>query len=220
MNRKSAQHQMRKYVLPKNDELNILKKTAQKVQATTSKRTNINLAQQFRWHTLVEDQYAWLRETNTGLCPVTKKTFGELMRYFIIGLDKMCIMSDAHGNLHVIASADKKKHEKLLQDCRCSITLVRTGVIAGTTGPTIFLLKGTKKWKEFTGAFLEKHGCAKGSTIVMTKSAYMTDEAWLLALRAIVRGCCQMPHVKDSPYWWMLELIDVFFITRASPQSI
>ena len=63
------------------------------------------------------------------------------MCHFIIGLDEMCIMSNAHGELVVIAAADKKKHEKFLNDSHISITTIRTVMVAGTTGPTIFLLK-------------------------------------------------------------------------------
>ena len=72
------------------------------------------------------------------------------MPHFLIGLDEMCLMSDSHGDLRVVASADKKKQEKLLQDSRCSITVVRTGTVAGTTtSPTMFLLKEAKCRKHF-----------------------------------------------------------------------
>ena len=70
----------------------------------------------------------------------------------------MCLMSDHHGNQYVIACAEKKKHEKLLQDSRVSITMVCTGSVGGTTGPTMFLLKGAKQHrrKEFSDKFLVK----------------------------------------------------------------
>ena len=104
----------------------------------------------------------------------------------------MCLVSEAHGNLQMVAAADKKKHEKLLQDCRVSITIVRMRTIGGTTGPNIFLLKGNKRKHVFSDAFLERHGMAKGSTIIMTENAYMPDEAWLKASRAIVKGSISM----------------------------
>ena len=89
--------------------------------------------------------------------------------------------------------------------------MVRTGSVAGTTGPTIFLLKGAKQnRKEFSDEFLVKYGCAPGSTIIMTESAYMTDEAWLEASKAIVKGYRSMPYVKDNPHWLVLELLDGF----------
>ena len=188
----------------------MLKKTVQKVQATTSDRIAISLPQQHRWHVAVDDQYKFLRETNVGLCTKSGKSFGEVMAHFIIGLDEMCIMSDAHGTLHVIGAAEKKKHEKLLQDSRVSITIVRAGTCAGATGPTIFLLKGTKVKPAFSDEFLLKHGLAPGSTIVMTESACMTDEAWLEVSKAIVKGYRSLPFIKDNPDWHVLELLDGF----------
>ena len=44
------------------------------------------------------------------------KTFGELISHFIVGLDEMCLMSDAFGDLHVIKAANKKKHEAMIAD--------------------------------------------------------------------------------------------------------
>ena len=88
--------------------------------------------------------------------------------------------------------------------------MVRTGSTAGHTGPTIILLKGEKCRPRFTDNFLERHGLAPGSTIIMTPNAYMTDEAWLLATKAIVKGYRSMPGMKDNPQWMMVELLDGF----------
>jgi hypothetical protein len=73
-------------------------------------------------------------------------------------------------------------------------------------------LKGAKQHrrKEFSDDFLVKYGCAPGSTIVMTESAYMTDEAWLEASKAIVKGYRNMPYVKENEQWLVLELLDGF----------
>ena len=212
INRLAARRQLSNIVLPKNHEAGVLKEAAVKAQPTTSDRTNINVAQQYRWHRLVDQEYDYLRATNTGLCGRSGKTFGEVIEHFIWGLDEMCLMSDHHGNLHVIACAEKKKHEKLLQDTRVSITMVRIGSVGGTTGPTIFLLKGAKqnRRKEFSDEYLVRHGCAPGSTIVMTESAYMTDVAWLEASKAIVKGYRNMPYVKENKQWSVLELLDGF----------
>jgi hypothetical protein len=46
----SAQRQIKSYVLPLNAAIGVLKKKRCKVQATTSDRTNINIAQQYCWH--------------------------------------------------------------------------------------------------------------------------------------------------------------------------
>ena len=69
-----------------------------------------------------------------------------------------------------------------------SVTVICTGTVGGSTGTTIFILKGEKKRKHFTDEFLVTHGCAPGSTIIMTEDAYMTDEAWEEASTSIVSG--------------------------------
>jgi len=51
---------------------------------------------------------------------------------------------------------------------------------------------------------------AEGSTIIMTENAYMTDEAWLKASEAIVRGYRSLPYVKENEEWLMVELLDGF----------
>ena len=115
--------------------------------------------------------YDLMRTKNTGLCKLSGKSFGGLMPHFIIGLDEMCLMSDCHGNLRVFAASDKKKQEKLLQDSRCSITVVCTGNVAGTTSPTMFLLKGAKCHKHFNEDYLLRYGMAPGSKVIMTENA-------------------------------------------------
>lgn len=208
--RKAARNAMYRNILPLNHALGVLKRTTQKVQATTTDRTNINIPQQYRWHKVVDEVYNYLRTNNTGMCQKSGKTFGEVMPHFLIGLDEMCLMSDSHGDLRVVASADKKKQEKLLQDSRCSITVVRTGTMAGTTGPTYFLLKGTKCKKNFNDDYLVRYGMQPGSAIIMTENAYMTDEAWLQLSKKIVEGYRLLPYIKENPMWHVCELLDGF----------
>ena len=171
---------------------------------------NINTAKQYRWHRAVDKVYDFMRTKNTGLFKLSGTSIGEVMPNFIVGLDKMCLMSVCHGDLRVFAAADKKKQHKLLQDCRCSITVVRTGTASGITGPTIFLLKGTKHRDNFNNVYLLRYGMAKGSTILMTENAYMTDDAWLEASKAIVKGYHQLPFMKENKDWYITELLDGF----------
>ena len=56
--------------------------------------------------------------------------------------------------------------------------MLRTGSSAGSNGPTAFLMKGKKKKRGYTDEFLVEEGCTRGSTIVMTENAFMTDKAW------------------------------------------
>ena len=62
----------------------------------------------------------------------------------------------------------------------------------------------------FSDAFLLKHGYAPGSTIIMTENVYMTDDAWMESLTAIVKGYCKLPFVKENPDWFAAELLDGF----------
>ena len=82
----AARDQLRKQVLPENAVAKVLKGYTQKVQATTSDRTNINHTQQYRWHTLVDGEYDRLRVLNTGCCKRSGLTFEQVMHHFIIGL--------------------------------------------------------------------------------------------------------------------------------------
>ena len=36
------------------------------------------------------------------------------MQNFVSGLDEACIMADAGGNIRIIGTAERKKHEKIL----------------------------------------------------------------------------------------------------------
>lgn len=62
----------------------------------------------------------------------------------------------------------------------------------------------------FSDKFLEKYGCAPGSTILFNDNAYMTDETWMKASIAIVRGYRQMPYIKENPNWWVCKFLDEF----------
>ena len=95
----------------------------QKVQATTSDRNNINISQQYLWHTIFDKVFTILISKNVGLRKKSGNNFVEVMHNFIIGLDKMCIMINAHGYLNIFPSEYKKKHEKLMDDTQVSITI-------------------------------------------------------------------------------------------------
>jgi len=60
-------------------------------------------------------------------------------------------------------------------------------------------MKGKKRRAGYSDAFLEREGCAPGSTITMTKNAFMTDAAWETMADFIIRGYRSMPYVKENP---------------------
>ena len=86
------------------------KKHEAKAQATATRRSAITVEQQFRWHTTYDGALNDLRRLNTGLCRLTGKTFGELIRYFITGGDETCFMACELGSVTVIGSDGRKKH--------------------------------------------------------------------------------------------------------------
>jgi hypothetical protein len=87
--------------------------------------------------------------------------------------------------------------------------MYRTGSIAGCTGPTIFLLEGKSRRHHFTDKWLVDNGSAIGSTVVMTPTTFMTEEAWEKATIHIVKGLYNAdPIVAANPQWWMLEVFD------------
>ena len=59
----------------------------------------------------MEEQYKILRLNNDGVCPVSEKSFGELMPYLIFGLDEEYICADYHGNVKIIGSENKNKYK-------------------------------------------------------------------------------------------------------------
>ena len=199
------------HILRNVDNKGLLKSNLVVAQATTTKRSAITLQQQWRWHTTVDNALDQMREKNQGTCKLTGKTFGELIGYFIIGGDEACFMANAKGDGRVIGSADIKKQEKNFDDCRASITAYRTGTAKGDQGPTGFLLKGDKTRHGYSNKFLEKHGAAHGSQIIMTESAFMTTVAWEKMTPMLMRGYRKInKYVEANPDWWCLEILDGF----------
>ena len=57
---------------------------------------------------------------------------------FILGSDEACLMASPTGQVKVFGDKLKDKHEKIVNDSRVSITIVRTAATGGATGPTLF----------------------------------------------------------------------------------
>lgn len=179
-----------------------------KAQATTTKRTAITVRQQHRWHLLMDDAIARLHERNTGHCLVTGKPFSEVAHYFLVGGDETCLLA-SDGEVRIIGDKQKKKHEKRKDDSRMSITLYRTGSVAGN-GPCAFLMAGQRRRPGFDDDFLMRHGAAAGSTLVMTESGFMTDDAWAKIAPKMIEGIRSMDIISGNPQWWVLKIVDGF----------
>ena len=108
----------------------------------------------------------------------------------------------------IVGSAGKKKHEITSDDSRDSFTMFQTGVLSGTTGPTVFLVKDKYVRVGFSTAYLEKFGLAKGLMIIANQNAYMNTEAWEEITPSIIRGYCNMStHTKAMSNWWIFEIV-------------
>ena len=133
-------------------------------QKTTTKRSQIIASQQFRWHALIESLLEEQKRVN-----LPAHEFEKVKAHFSGNADETCIMSN-EGTIKVVGSAEKKKHEKNMDDSRDSITILRSGLASGTSGPWIFLAKG--KTLDF-GALknLPKKGAPAYSKVIMTPNA-------------------------------------------------
>ena len=59
--------------------------------------------------------------------------------------------------------------------------------------------------------FLLYHGAAAGSTIVMTPTAFMTEQAWETMTPSVIKGLRSASYtVNVNPQWWVLEVFDGF----------
>jgi len=91
-----------------------------KAQATTSKRGQIAVEQQLRWHATVKEALDFQRKMNQ---PADEHLMSE--DHFLGKLDETCLMANADGSVRVIASLSKKKTEKNTDDSRASIASLR-----------------------------------------------------------------------------------------------
>ena len=110
--------------------------------------------------------------------------------------------------MQIIGDAKKKKHQKNLDDSRQSITCYRTSSAGGATGPTAFLMAGSRKKSGYDDAFLVRHGAACGSCIEMTPTAFMTDDAWENITPKLAKGIRDLPVICDHPEWWVIKIVD------------
>ena len=124
-------------------------------------------------------------------------------------MDESCLLG-SDGTVKVIGASCKSKTEKIMSDCRASITVLRTGAAGGSSGPWIFLAAG----KEMTCRALQNLGKRDGvppnSKIFMTPSAYMTDCVYAKIAPELADGIRKMPYICEHPSWWVVVCLDGF----------
>ena len=150
----------------------------------------------------------YLHEMNTGCMPDGRR-FRDVSPHFFWGGDESGFQASG-GDVNIIGDKRKAKHELPTGTSRTSMTLYRTGNAAGTTGPTAFLPPGKTMKAGYSDVFLERHGAAPGSCFAMTKSGYMTEDAWVEIAPKIAAGIRAAPVVCDMPDWWVVKVFDGF----------
>ena len=166
-------------------------------QATTAKRSQIQVEQQLRWHTTVNDALAEMRRLNQQAAALA-----QLEDHFFGDFDETCLMVNSDGAVRVMASSSEKKKEKNTDESRASITSLHVGMASGTQGPFAFLAKGTERFDLPSSQEPLKTRCPKGSQITMSPSACMTDETCQELVPGFCKGTRAMPVACDHPDWW------------------
>jgi hypothetical protein len=135
----------------------------------------------------------------------------KLQPHFQINLDKMGVLGST-GILQVVGSAEIKKHEKNTQDNCDSITIIRIGSAAGTSGLWFFFIKQKKLDKNSPLCDLPRNfpGVPPGSKVIWTDNTYLTDTTWIKLAPDIAKGIRMMPVIKDHPDWKVVVTLDGF----------
>jgi hypothetical protein len=141
----------------------------------------VTIHHQYRWHNLIDSVWEDLRRLNKNAdgCELyPSEDFYMLHPYFQLNCDETSMHANLSG-INVIGAKEIKQHMKNSDDLRVSITAMRVGAAAGTTGPMIFLANGKKMTSRSLSDYnlIDKHGSPPGSTVIMTPSGYMTDKA-------------------------------------------
>ena len=101
------------------------------------------------------------------------------------------------GNLKVLGSKDKPRHDKKCSDSRFSITVLQVGSAEGVNGPVIFLTKGTKVQPSIRGTNLvTRYVLSEGSCVIPDKAAYVDDETWEKVVKVLAPGIRKMKVIN------------------------
>ncbi len=184
-------------------------------QAGTDDRTAAGAEHlQREWHAVIDSALARLRELNTHI-----PNFSDIEDHFVLNLDEECCMAAGYKT-KVYGTQQKTKHDDNRGTSRVSITLVRCGNAANNEGPCFFLLQGKHRRAAYTRKYLEEHGAPVHSDIIMTPSAFMTDEAWAELVPKLVEGIRAMPVIRDHPEAYVLLTLDGFKSHTKAASSI
>jgi hypothetical protein len=135
--------------------------------------------------------------------------FEDVQEHFVGNFDEACLMAN-DGKVHVIASSEKSKTEKVMDDNRASITTLRVGMASGDQGPFIFLITGKKVEREKMKDLCKYFKCPPGSIVLPSPNAFMTNDVFLQLAPYLAAGIRAMPVVCDHSDWWVAISCDGF----------
>jgi hypothetical protein len=183
--------------LVRNGKLSGLKRGGQVIvaQKTTTKRSQTTIEQQLRWHTSVDCALAEQHRLNL---PAEK--FDKMKEHFFCNMVESSLLA-SDGTVKVIGSASKSKTEKIMEDCRASNTVLRTGAAGGSSGPWIFLAAGKQITCRALRSIDGRPGVPQNSKVYMMPSAYTTDSVYAEIAPQLADGVRRMPHICDHPDW-------------------
>ena len=174
-------------------------------QKTTTKRSQITIEQQLRWHTAVDFALSEQRRLN-----LPAEDFNDVKEHFFLNMDESSLLA-SDGTIKVVGSVTKSKTEKIMEDCRASITVLRTGAAGGFSGPWIFLAAGKKYGCHPSLKNMDnKPDVPPYSKVFMTPTAYMTDSVYAEIAPELAAGIRKMPHICEHPDWWVVVSLDGF----------
>ena len=178
-------------------------------QKTTTKRTQVMTKKLFCWHGTVDAALIELHRLNLVNPAWAENVLKCLIDYFWGNFDKSN-MSASEGTVKIIGAADVKRHEKNMDDNRESVTIIHAGVAGGAGGPRICLAKGKRLESKSLRNFDKNYKYPPFSRVVMTPSAYVTDEVWRELAENFCKGIGAMPVVQKYPDLWMVFTTDGF----------
>ena len=97
---------------------------------------------------MIEAEWEDLRRKNSP-----RDIFTRFVHYFQLNFDETCFLCN-EGDLKVLGSKDKPRHDKKCSESRFSITVLQVGSAAGVNGAVIFLAKGAKVHPRLIGTNL------------------------------------------------------------------
>ena len=84
INHDQASRQVSCCIFPEGHKVGILKNSMVKPQSTKTDCNSISTSDQYRCNLLIKTDFERLRSNNTGICPISKKKFGEVMNYYFL----------------------------------------------------------------------------------------------------------------------------------------